>query len=724
MTDAPKSAHQAAQEALDQSQRRYRELVEHSLGLICAHDFTGNLLFVNPAAARSLGYDPAEGEGANLRDFLAPATRERFDAYLERIRRNGVDAGLMRLIAKDGRERIWMYRNVLHDEPPESPRILGHAVDITERVEAEQALRKSQDALEHALAERDTRVKDRTSELQAVLARERAQLGFWTSISSQLVAELDYEATLHKVASLPVPFLADWSLLHIPHENGTCRCIPGRHVDQLRQPLLDRLATEGPSLLPSASCVSDALNTARRQMFTSDSTDIATRLLGPGAHVDLIRTLGAEALVVVPLTIGSRVFAALSLMSGVPGRYNGTEAAVLDDVARRFAVAIDRARLYRETQEASRLKDEFLATLSHELRTPLNAILGWARILRTRHLDAGTDRAAEVIERNADALTRLVEDLLDVSSIITGKLTLDAHPIDLPIVLGAALDSISPAARAKGIELLHQIEATAPIVGDEHRLQQVFWNLLSNAVKFTGSGGTITVIVTHSGDTVTTSVSDTGVGIRREVLPFVFDRFRQEDASTTRSQRGLGLGLAIVRHIVESHGGSVKAHSVEGKGTTIEVQLPATEPIADGALVRSEDVLVQQTAGPMLVGVRVLIVDDDPDARDLVAEIIRAEGGIAVTAASSPEALEAMTSFEPDVLIADIGLPDEDGYQFIRRVRARTVSRQPVAVALTGYARVEDRARALSAGYEEHVAKPVQPPTLVQILRDLINTGA
>ena len=484
LTDAPKSAHQAAQEALDQSQRRYRELVEHSLGLICAHDFTGNLLFVNPAAAQSLGYDPAEGAGANLRDFLAPATRERFDAYLERIRRSGVDAGLMRLIAKGGRERIWMYSNILHDEPPESPRILGHAVDITERVEAEQALRESQDALEHALAELDTRVKDRTSQLQAVLARERAQLGFWTSISSQLVAELDYEATLHKVASLPVPFLADWSLLHIPHENGTCRCIPGPHVDQLRQPLLERLATEGPSLLPRASCVADVLSSARRQMFTSDSTDIAARLLGPGTHVDLIRTLGAEALVVVPLTTGSRVFAALSLMSGAPGRYNGTEAAVLDDVARRFAVAIDRSRLYRETQEASRLKDEFLATLSHELRTPLNAISDGCKSSGTRQTRRRTDRAASDRAEHG-GVDGLVADLVDVSRVVTGKLTLKRDPPTFDSVVDAALDSIRPAARQRACEVQIVDRSAAEPAETTDRLQQIVWNLLSNAVKFT-----------------------------------------------------------------------------------------------------------------------------------------------------------------------------------------------------------------------------------------------
>ena len=212
------------------------------------------------------------------------------------------------------------------------------------------------------------------------------------------------------------------------------------------------------SQLPAGSSVYDALNTARRGIFTGAPNDIATQLLGPGEHVELIQALGAAALVVVPLTSGERVLGALSLISRAPDRYAGTEPALLDDVARRFALAIDRGRLYREAQEANRLKDEFLATLSHELRTPLNAILGWARILRTRQLDHNANRAAEVIERNADALTRLVEDLLDVSGIITGKLTLNEQPVDLQVVIGAALDSIRPAARAKGIQLVHHVE--------------------------------------------------------------------------------------------------------------------------------------------------------------------------------------------------------------------------------------------------------------------------
>jgi PAS domain S-box-containing protein len=735
VTKRSRSARQLAEEALDQSQRQYRDLVEHSLGLICAHDFTGRLLFVNPAAAKSLGYEPGEGAGANLRDFLAPSARVLFDAYLERIRRDRVDAGLMRLRTKDGRERVWMYRNILYDEGPESPRILGHAVDITERVEAERALRRSQDALSHTLAELDTRVRDRTSELQAVLVRERENLAFWTTVNTQLGAVLEYDATLQKVAALPVPFLAEWSLLHVPHESGTHRCVAGRHVDPARQPSLNALALEAPTLLSADSSVASVLRTGQRETIARDPDVVTVRLFGPGGHVELIRALGAESLVVVPLSVGDHVVAALSLVATTPGRFADADKAMLDDVARRFAVAIDRARLYREAQEANRLKDEFLATLSHELRTPLNAILGWSRILRARQLDKRTGRAAEIIDRNADNLARLVEDLLDVSRVITGKLTLNERPVDLSRVLGAALDSIRPAARAKQIQLVREVEADAQVIGDEHRLQQVFWNLLSNAVKFTPSGGTVTLSLRQSGNAVTTRVTDTGVGIRKDVLPFVFDRFRQADASSTRLYGGLGLGLAIVRHIVELHGGMVKVQSVEGEGATFVVELPTltaatggpdfetSRSIGDASSDAQDDVGDPRTPRVPLRGARVLIVDDDPDARDLVAEIIRAAGAVVVTAASSREALESMRSFEPQALISDIGLPHEDGYELIRQVRqlSMTEGARPVAIALTGYARAEDRTRALEAGYQEHVAKPVEPRTLVRIVREILD---
>jgi PAS domain S-box-containing protein len=723
--DAARSARELAESARDQSQRHYRELVEHSLGLICAHDLEGNLLFVNPAAARSLGYQLDEGAGANLRDFLVPATRDRFDDYLQRIRRSGIDSGLMRLRARDGTERVWMYHNVLHNEPGEEPRVLGHALDITARVEAEQALRQSQATLKETVSEMDARVQARTSELQRVLIRERERLAFWTRVSDELSDVHDYETTLRTLARLPVPFLADWSLLHIVTEQAMWRTVAGSHANPKYQHLLDRLAMIAPAQLPDESCVVAVIGARRPGTVVDSPSVLAARFLGYGEHVPLIEELGPAGLLIIPLVIEDNVLGALSLASTASERFVAADHALYDDMARRFAMTIDRVRLYREAQEANRLKDEFLATLSHELRTPLNAILGWTRILRARGLDEQSDRAAEVIERNAEVQTRLIEDLLDVSRIITGKLTLNERPVDLALVLGAALDSIGPAARAKGIKLVNEIEPTLAVIGDEDRLQQVMWNLLSNAVKFTGAGGTVTVRLQQIGSTVEINVTDTGIGIRRDVLPFVFDRFRQGDASSTRKYTGLGLGLAIVRHVVELHGGRVTVESVEHEGASFTIELPIGVPLDFSTTGVAPRPPFGQASGEPLQGCRVLILDDERDARDLVAAILRGAGAITVTAVSVAEALDQIVSWRPDLLIADIGMPEEDGYQLIRRIRELSAEQggNTIAVALTGYARAEDRARALEAGFQEHVAKPVEPHALVRVIRSALDTA-
>jgi PAS domain S-box-containing protein len=737
-------------EELKASPRFYRNLVEHSLGLICAHDLEGNLLFVNSAALQSLGYELQNVLGLNLSQFLAPSTRDRFSAYLARICQSGIDAGLMRLVGNDGRERIWMYRNILYNEPPDPPHVIGHAVDVTDRIQIEGELRENRDALARTLTELDERVQERTSELQRanallqaeiaereraeemrrrVIAREREHLAFWTTVSKQLAAGLEYESTLQKVARMPVPFLADWSLLHIVLEQGDCRCVAGAHVDRECQPALERLAATLPTVFPDSSYVARALNTGQLKTVTFGARTLTEDWLGSNEHVDAIHALGAEAVMIVPLTSGDHVLGALSLVWIAPSRrFAEADTAMLDVLARRFAAAIDRARLYQQAQAANRLKDEFLATLSHELRTPLQAVIGWARVLRIGHLDAKAGHAAEVIERNAFALARMVEDILDVSRIITGKLSLQQRSVDLPVVLGAALDSIKPAARAKGITLGCHIENTPAITGDEHRLQQVMWNLLSNAVKFTPEGGTINVSLQQMGRTVKLVVSDTGVGIRREVLPFVFDRFRQGDASSTRRQGGLGLGLAIVRHIVELHGGSVAAQSVEGEGATFVVEIPVaaslTEPQTMPTTPAAPDTRRPQVSGEGLGGARVLIVDDDADARELVAHTIGRAGGVTRTAASVREAIGALTTFEPEVVIADIALPHEDGYDLIRGIRESTGGRSsplPV-IALTGYTRSEDRSRALAAGFEAYLGKPVEPDALIAVIRGALDS--
>jgi signal transduction histidine kinase len=380
----------------------------------------------------------------------------------------------------------------------------------------------------------------------------------------------------------------------------------------------------------------------------------------------------------------------------------------------------------RELCEANRLKDEFLATLSHELRTPLTSILAWARLLRTEKLDEVTcARAYEIIERNAKSQAKLIEDLLDVSRIITGKLRLDVHPIELTALLKAAVEIISPAADAKSVGLDSVLDAGVGMVsGDSSRLQQVVLNLLSNAVKFTPKGGQILVRLERAGSQARIVVSDSGKGIGPAFLPYVFERFRQADGSSARPHSGLGLGLAISRHLVEMHGGTIRAASRgEGQGATFTVELPLTDYQARPTepLKGDENFAPRIPTSSLLGGLRVLVVDDEPDARELLTVTLSQAGAQVTATASCAEAVKTLVQLEHDVLISDIGMPDQDGYALIRKVRLldpEQGGRIP-AVALTAYAGNEDRARALSAGFQRHVAKPVDPAKLTEVVADL-----
>jgi PAS domain S-box-containing protein len=386
-------------------------------------------------------------------------------------------------------------------------------------------------------------------------------------------------------------------------------------------------------------------------------------------------------------------------------------------------------------EEANRAKDEFLATLSHELRTPLTAMLGWTRMLRTRQLDQSTSaHALETIERNVRAQAQLIEDLLDVSRIITGKLRLDVSPVELMPVIEAALDNTRPAADAKLIQLQTALDPlTGPVSGDAARLQQVVWNLVSNAVKFTPKGGRVRVRLGRVESHVEITVSDTGQGISREFLPHVFDRFRQADSSTTRAHGGLGLGLAIVRHLVELHGGTVEAESEgEGQGSTFIVRLPITAAVVatknlDAMLMRREDeadatASTSLDSPPTLDDLRVLVVDDEQDARDLLVAVLERCGASVWAVGTVAEALDALRERRLDILISDIGMPGEDGYDLIRRVRSMPESQggSLPAVALTAYAGKENRRQALAAGFQLHLSKPVDPGELAAAISSLV----
>ncbi|HWS89531.1 MAG TPA: PAS domain-containing protein [Pyrinomonadaceae bacterium] len=384
-----------------------------------------------------------------------------------------------------------------------------------------------------------------------------------------------------------------------------------------------------------------------------------------------------------------------------------------------------------EAEAANRIKDEFLATLSHELRTPLTAILGWARLLADGQV--GPEKAAGAfgaIYRNARMQAQLIDDLLDVSRVITGKLRIEVVPVNLASVVEAAAAVVRPAAEAKGVALGVSLGGEELTVnGDPARLQQVVWNLLSNAVKFTPAGGRVEARVGRAGSQMEVAVSDTGQGIGAEFLPHVFERFRQAEMGTTRRHGGLGLGLAIVRHLVELHGGTVKAESEgEGKGSTFTVRLPVravreAEPTTAACAeppARAE-AFDASAAAHTLEGVKVLIVDDEPDARRLLTELLSQRGAEVSSAASAAEALEVLQAWRPHVLLSDIGMPDGDGYELIRRVRELPEERggRTPAAALTAYAGPADRGRALASGFQVHVAKPVEPAELAAVVAGL-----
>jgi signal transduction histidine kinase/ActR/RegA family two-component response regulator len=447
---------------------------------------------------------------------------------------------------------------------------------------------------------------------------------------------------------------------------------------------------------------------------------------------------GIKSLLVVPLNFTGKYAGTISFYYKTPHRFEETAVRVAQALANLAAAAIGTAELYEEqarlreqAEEASRAKDEFLAVVSHELRTPLNAVIGWSGILRTGRVDKElAARAVETIERNARSQAKLIEDLLDISRIVSGRLRLNIQPVNLSSVVEAAVDVVRPAANAKEIRLQVLLDSGAgPIAGDPERLLQIIWNLLSNAVKFTPRQGRVQLQLQRRNSQVEVTVSDTGQGISSEFLPHAFERFRQADTGFTRSHGGLGLGLAIVRHLVELHGGTVAASSGGiGEGATFTVKFPVmivhaaasnqTAPLQwrEQALAVSAMLDCNQS----LVGMRLLTVEDEPDARELLKLMLEQCGAEVRATQSAKDALKEIEEWKPDLMISDIEMPGEDGYSLIQKVRsfAQGQGRLP-AIALTAHARVEDRLRALRAGYDAHLAKPVEMNELITVIESL-----
>lgn len=597
------------------------------------------------------------------------------------------------------------------------------------------ALQESQEKIARKQAEK--RLVDYTNRLQLLVEASRT---FSESI-------LDLQSLVETICRSVSELLGDVCILWLISEDEQwLQAKAVYHPDRQAMTRLRQIWAASPQKM-GEGFVAKVLQRQKTFMATAISKQELRTFIKAEYLTDL-EQLHVNDLLLIPLQVRERVLGLLSLYRlDLENRYTVDDQLFLQDLADRAALAIDNARLYQKSQEANRIKDEFLAVLSHELRSPLNAILGWLSLLRSRKFDEKTTkRALETVERNAKAQAKLVEDLLDVSRIIQGKLHLNQRSLELLPLVNTAIDTIRPSAEAKNVQLFSSSTLTSErILGDPERLQQIIWNLLSNAVKFTPQGGRIEVKLERTTSSITSqakdstqtpqiyaqlSITDSGKGIRREFLPYVFERFRQADSSITRDHGGLGLGLAIVRHLVDLHSGTVHADSPgEGQGATFRICLPLLleQPLPVNPKLNSAWPEKTLKEFMQLESVRILIVDDDPDSRSLLTAILNECGATVIAVASASEALSQLVNSanQFEVLISDIGMPGEDGYSLLSRVRTLKPEQggSIPAIAVTAYARDEDRKAAFSAGFQIHVSKPIDPAQLIENVAKLIGNS-
>jgi PAS domain S-box-containing protein len=696
-----------AQAELQRSRDQIEIILQGVAESITAQDTEGRLIYANDAAARALGFSSAREmlaqpvqELMQKFELLDEAgnimTRERLPGRIALREGRSASATVCYRFTVTGEER-WSFiqSTPVFDEQGQVRFAINIFQDITERRRAEQAQR------------------------------------FLTDAGAVIASSLDYEATLASVARMAVPALADWCTVDVLDENQSLKRLAVAHIDPKKVEWAHELQERYPAEIEAGQGVPNVLRTGKSEIYPLITDEILEAAARDPEHLRIMREIGFTSAMIIPLVTQGKTLGAITFISAESRRqYRPEDLTLAETLAHRAAIAIDNARLYRQAQEANRMKDEFLATLSHELRTPLTAILGWSSMLRARQLNAETSqRALEAIERNAKSQRQIIEDLLDVSRIITGKLCLDVKEIELAPLIDAAIESVRPAAEAKTVRIdrLSDAHGSGRLTGDPARLQQVFWNLLSNAVKFTPKGGAVEIRLEHTGSHVEIGVSDTGQGISAEFLPFVFDRFRQADSTTTRRHGGLGLGLAIVRHLVELHGGTVRAESDgTGQGATFTVSLPLSTGYRQSEAFEQESALRLSSHMPFecperLDGLKILAVDDEADTRELLRTALTTCGAEVIMAGSVREALALFTASGADVLVSDIGMPGEDGYELIRRIRElpTELGGDIAAVALTAYARAEDRLRVLRSGYQMHVAKPVELTELIAVIASL-----
>jgi PAS domain S-box-containing protein len=672
--------------------RRLKAVVESSDDAIITKDLNSIITSWNPAAERMFGYTDADAIGQSIRILIPEELQHEEDLVMSRIRAGeNIDHYETVRQRRDGtRLTISLTVSPIRNDKGDVVGASKVARDITERsrliaAASEQAVNTEKLGEVGAVV---ASTLDREAIVQKVtdIATEltRAEFGaFFYNVTDPVSGDA---FMLYTLSGAPREAFA-----HFPHPRATAIFAPTFHG-------------EGPVRL-------EDVTTDPRYGRSAPYHGM------PPGHLAVRSYLAVPVKGVNGSTLGGLLFGHSQV-----GMFSEQHERLALGVASWASVALENARLYAEAQAANRTKDEFLAVLSHELRTPLNAIVGYSRLLRGGILTAEkATRGLETLERNATWLTQIVEDVLDVSRIVAGKIRLDVQPVELPLIIDNAVATVQPAADAKGVRVQTIVDpSVAPVSGDPGRLQQVVWNLVSNAVKFTPKKGRVQVRLERVNSHIEICVSDTGMGIRPDFLPYVFERFRQAEAGTTRKSGGLGLGLAIVRHIVEMHGGTVEASSAgEGQGATFRVRLPVMIVHPKAVETRREHPQTERrqplTGLSDLTGIRVLAIDDEEDALTLLRVVLESAGAEVTTFNSPLVALERVAEVRPDVLVIDLGMPEIDGFEMIRRIRKSTdatVRRVPAA-ALTAFARSEDRTKALKCGFEMHLAKPVDPGELV-----------
>ncbi|MGH9966273.1 MAG: CHASE domain-containing protein [Pyrinomonadaceae bacterium] len=696
-----------AEDALRESEERYRELVENANDIVFTLDLAGTMTSVNRAVELVTGYSRDELIGMNMSEFLTSESTEVARHMTERKlsgeERTNYEVDVR---TKDGRALTLEISSRLLLARGKVVGVQGVARDITNRRRAEETLRQAD---QRALSEYE-RLLERISSLAQALGTARELVTIFRALRE------------FSVVSVPCDGL--FISLYDADRDVRTACYAWGDGHELNTSGLPPMPvnTSGPN--------SRAVRTG--QVIITDDYMNAARghpvvILGPD------NGLRPECSLVIPMAVMGRIVGTIEVQSYQRTAYREEHVTAMRMAANLAAVAIQNVQLLeRESnaraaaEESNRLKDEFLATVSHELRTPLTAILGWSRMLEAGAInDPMASRALETIRRNAKAQSQIIDDILDVSRIITGKLYLDLHPIDLAPIVEAAVNVVRPTAEAKGVLIETELDSQPTVVtGDSSRLQQVIWNLLSNAIKFTPSGGRVHLGVNDIGSQVEIRVTDTGQGISREFLPFVFDRFRQADSTSTRRHGGIGLGLAIARHLVEIHGGTIKAESAgEGKGATFSVRLPSVGSIAslNKHPAGSGEAQDSFEFDSRLEGVHVLLVDDDLDTLDLLSAALRQQKAKVTAVASAAEALAAINASKPDIVVSDIAMPDENGYQLLEKIRAMNFDAAQIpALAITAYAKEEDREAALSSGYQGFLAKPIELSDLVTAVAEVL----